>query len=148
MPFHHTKNKGDLGVQAAAFDLTEKGFCVLRPLTEHAPFDLVAYDEGSERFYRVSVKYRSAKDGIITLTFRSIWADRHGVHVVPTDKSLIDVVCIYCPETRRCYYLDPMACDASIVLRIAPAKNNNKKLVHFADSFLRFPEAVLVRTRA
>ena len=36
---------------------------MLLPLTEHAPFDLVAYKDG--RFYRVQVKYRAAKDGFV-----------------------------------------------------------------------------------
>lgn len=43
---HHTKDKGDLGVAKAHADLTAQGFMVLMPLTEHAPFDLVAYRDG------------------------------------------------------------------------------------------------------
>lgn len=40
---HHTKDKGDLGVAKAYADLVGKGFDVLLPTTEHAPFDLVAH---------------------------------------------------------------------------------------------------------
>ena len=138
MRYHHTKNKGDLGVRFATFDLTEKGFDVLLPLTEHAPFDLVAYDR--QRFFRVSVKYRAAPEGIITVNFRSIWADRHGVHVVPLDKNEVDVFAIYCPDTRLCYYLDPKEFRSSVVLRVTPAKNNNSKLVHLASDYLEFPK--------
>ncbi|WP_371815001.1 group I intron-associated PD-(D/E)XK endonuclease [Mycobacterium sp. DL440] len=39
---HHTKDKGELGVAKAHADLVGKGFYVLFPATEHAPFDLVA----------------------------------------------------------------------------------------------------------
>jgi len=39
---HHTKEKGDLGVLKAQLDLFEQGFLILNPVTEHAPFDLVA----------------------------------------------------------------------------------------------------------
>jgi len=35
--------KGDLGVAKVRADLPSKGFAVLFPVTEHAPFDLVAY---------------------------------------------------------------------------------------------------------
>lgn len=35
---HHTKDKGDLGVAKAHADLVGKGFYVLFPATEHAPF--------------------------------------------------------------------------------------------------------------
>ncbi|MDR7289516.1 hypothetical protein J2S38_002579 [Mycolicibacterium senegalense] len=44
---HHTKDKGDLGVAKAHADLVAKGFYVLFPATEHAPFDLVAYAAGT-----------------------------------------------------------------------------------------------------
>ncbi len=40
----------------AQVDLLEQGFAVLLPLTEHCPFDLVAYKDGE--FRRVQVKYR------------------------------------------------------------------------------------------
>jgi hypothetical protein len=56
---HHTKDKGDLGVAKVHADLVGKGFTVLFPATEHAPFDLVAYAAGE--FHRLQVKYRSAK---------------------------------------------------------------------------------------
>ena len=42
---HHTKEKGDLGVLKAQLDLFEQGFLILNPVTEHAPFDLVAYKD-------------------------------------------------------------------------------------------------------
>ncbi|MCZ2258066.1 hypothetical protein KSU66_06130 [Sporosarcina sp. G11-34] len=45
--YHHTKNKGDLGVLKAQVDLHQKGYLILNPLTEHAPFDLVVYKENN-----------------------------------------------------------------------------------------------------
>jgi hypothetical protein len=54
MKIHHTKNKGDLGVLKAQADLYLKGYLVCIPLTEHAPFDVVIYKEGSSK----SKKYR------------------------------------------------------------------------------------------
>jgi len=56
MASHHTKDKGDLGVLKAQIDLFEQGFTIFVPLTEHCPFDLVAYKDGE--FRRVQVKYR------------------------------------------------------------------------------------------
>jgi len=140
MRVHHTKNKGDLGVIAAELDLFEKGFILMRPLTEHAPFDLVAYRD--ERFYRVQVKYRSANNGLLVVVMKSIWADRHGVHIVPVDKNEIDLVCVYCPDTRRCYYFDPKQIEMSISLRILPVRNNQKKRVRLAEDFLDIPSTV------
>ncbi|WP_234788771.1 group I intron-associated PD-(D/E)XK endonuclease [Mycolicibacterium iranicum] len=82
---HHTKDKGDVGVAKAHADLANKGFTVLFPATEHAPFDLVAYPAGD--FHRLQVKYRSARAGAITVKFRSIWADRNGTHATRMDKN-------------------------------------------------------------
>lgn len=94
---------------------------MLFPTTEHAPFDLVAYDDGV--FYRVQVKYRSARSGAVTVQFRGIWADRHGTHIRSMDKQAVDVVCVYCPDTDDCYYVRPSAHGASVTLRLAPSRN-------------------------
>ncbi len=118
---HHTKTKGDLGVAKAHADLAAQGFMVLFPATEHAAFDLVAYEDG--RFERIQVKYRSCRFGAVTVHFRSMWADRKGTHVQPTDKSDIDVLCIYCPESDECYYVRPGAHGSSVTLRVTPSRN-------------------------
>jgi hypothetical protein len=134
---HHTKDKGDLGVLKAQVDLAEKGYMVLLPLTEHAPFDLVAYREG--RFLRIQVKYRSAVNGAITVRLRTSWADRNGTHERPLDKNELDVVCVYCPETDECYYFDPNQCRQGFSLRVGPAKNHQVKSVHLIEDYRRIP---------
>jgi hypothetical protein len=108
-------------------------------MTEHAPFDLVAHNDG--RFWRIQVKYRTAVDGVIKLPFRSCWADRHGVHTIVMDKDSVDLVCIYCPDTRRCYYIDPRRHRKNVQLRLRPTKNGQSKGVLFADDFVEFPMA-------
>ena len=137
---HHTKDKGDLGVAKVHADLVGKGFTVLFPATEHAPFDLVAYADGE--FHRLQVKYRSARAGAVIVQFRSMWADRNGTHITPTDKGAIDTVCIYCPETDECYYVQPAAHGASVTLRIAPSKNGQQAGVLNAAAFREFPPLV------
>ena len=137
MRTHHTKTKGDLGVMAAAFDLTKKGFIVCNPMTEHAPFDLIAYRDGQS--LRVQVKYRTLSNGCLKLQFIGVWADRHGVHIRRVDKSEIDIVCIYSPDTERCYYVDPQACQHTIYLRVTPAANCQSMDVNLAADYLEIP---------
>ena len=141
MRYHHTKNKGDLGLVQAMADLTAKGWAILVPLTEHEAFDLVAYRDG--RFLRVQVKYRAAVNGVVTVPMRTSWADRHGVHNVPIERDLIDVLCAYCQDTDACYYLDPRLLTTTTCLRIAPTRNNVAKGVRWAKDFLEIPETVL-----
>ena len=135
---HHTKNKGDIGVVAAKLDLLKKGYHVLNPETEHAPFDLGIWKDGV--FKTVQVKYRKInKVGVLQINFESYWADRHGSHIVPVDKNLIDIYCVYCPETDKCYYFDPKEFGVTVSLRINPPKNNMKQGVHFAEDYLEVP---------
>ncbi len=110
---------------------------VLLPLTEHAPFDLVAYQSGV--FSRVQVKYRATSRGVLPVHFRSVWSDRNGVHARPIERDEIDVLAIYSPETRRCYYLDPTEFAASVSLRLDPPKNGQTANVLFASDFAEFP---------
>ncbi len=135
---HHTKEKGDLGVLKAQLDLFEQGFQVLHPLTEHAPFDLVAYRDG--KFLRIQVKYKLLdRTGGITVHFRSTWADRHGTHVRPIDKDEIDLYCIYCPDTDECYYLAPGDYNRSVTLRVETPRNNQARRIRRAGDFRRVP---------
>ncbi|MET0015449.1 MAG: group I intron-associated PD-(D/E)XK endonuclease [Sedimenticola sp.] len=135
---HHTKEKGDLGVLKAQLDLFEQGFIILNPVTEHAPFDLVAYRESG--FKRVQVKYKSLdKTGAITVHFRSSWADKNGTHMRQIDKDEIDLYCIYCPDTDECYYLDPKDYNRSVTLRVETPKNNQSIHVNLAADFRRVP---------
>ena len=110
---------------------------VLLPLTEHAPFDLVAYHDGV--FSRVQVKYRATSRGVLPVHFRSVWSDRNGVHARPIERDEIDVLAIYSPESRRCYYLDPRDFAASVSLRLTPPKNGQTTNVLFANDFTEFP---------
>jgi hypothetical protein len=137
MRIHHTKNKGDLGVAKAHCDLVEKGYIVLFPTTEHAPFDLVAYD--GIKFIRIQVKYRRAVNGSVQIRLENWWADRNGSHGKPIDKSEIDVFCVYCPDTDKCYYFKPEIAKTYFSLRIDAPKNNQSKNINFAEDFAGVP---------
>jgi len=135
---HHTKDKGDLGVALAIGDLADQGFVVLTPLSEHAPFDLVGYRSGA--FVRVQVKYRAVSaTGTIEVQFRSCWSDSKGTHERRLDKGGIDVVCIYCPDTQTCYYIDPRQFRRSVTLRVTPSRNCQERNVLKADEFRLVP---------
>lgn len=135
---HHTKDKGDIGVLKAQADLAEKGYMVLKPLTEHAGFDLVIYKD--QVFRRVQVKYRSIdKYGCLPVHFRSYWADKNGLHMKVVDKNEIDLYCLYCPETGKCYYFDPKRFKQSLSLRVKTPKNNQQCYVKLAADFIKVP---------
>ena len=134
---HHTKNKGDLGLLHAQVDLAERGYGVLMPQTEHEAFDLVAYKE--QTFWRIQVKYRAAMRGYVRVSLSSSWADRHGSHFVAMDRTLVDLVCIYCPDTRECYYVDPARFGSAVCLRVDPTRNRQLKGIVWAKDFTNIP---------
>ena len=136
--YHHTKNKGDLGVLKAQVDLHQKGYMILIPHTEHSPFDLVVYKDGY--FKRVQVKYRELTSrGILEVRFRSSYCNTKGIVTSVVEKNEIDVYCVYCPQTDECYYFDPEKFDKSLSLRVEATKNNQSHNVKFAKDYREVP---------
>ncbi|MAE82156.1 MAG: hypothetical protein CMB80_05435 [Flammeovirgaceae bacterium] len=132
---HHTKTKGDLGVLKAQVSLHEQGYTILQPMTEHSPFDIVAYKDSS--FKRIQVKYRKATNGRIEVVFRSNYRGPSGNRIIKVDKSEVDYYCIYCPDTDKCYYININQYNESITLRIVPSKNNQTQGINFAEDFTK-----------
>jgi len=121
----------------AQLDLARRGYTVLLPLTEHAEFDLVAYKD--HRFLRVQVKYRTAKNGCVELRLATFWADRHGIHASPIDRTAVDLFCIYCPDTDRCYYVDSRDCPRQLFLRVQPARSSQQKGIRWGRDYEDIP---------
>ncbi|WP_226673283.1 group I intron-associated PD-(D/E)XK endonuclease [Rossellomorea aquimaris] len=135
---HHTKDKGDLGILKAQVDLHQKGYMILNPLTEHAPFDIVIYKDGE--FKRVQVKYRELNSkGTLEIRFRSTYSDSKGVQSKDVNKEEIDVYCVYCPQTDECYYFNPKLFLKSLTLRVNVPKNNQKEHIRYALDYREVP---------
>lgn len=136
---HHTKTKGDLGVLKAQADLCIKGFLVCIPLSEHAPFDVVAYRNGT--FKRIQVKGRSLRQGKLAVRFEHSYSDRTGVHTRKIDLNSFDVYCVYCFDNDTCYYFDAQKFNgkSTISLRVKIPKNNQGKHVRWAEDYREVP---------
>lgn len=121
---HHTKDKGDQGLGQIIAALLSNGIQVALPISEHLPFDCIAVSpEG--RLCRLSVKYRTAKNGVVAVRYRSSWADRHGVHTKSHDMTSYDATAIYCPDFGGCYFVRNDEVTAGMVtLRVEPPKKH------------------------
>jgi hypothetical protein len=138
MIFHHTKNKGDLGVLKVKLDLFQQGYLILVPETEHSPFDLVIYRDGV--FKSVQVKYRNMnKHGALEIPFRSSYSTSKGVKTKAVDKQYIDLYAVYCPESDECYYFDPKFYNKSICLRVKTSLNKQLARINDAQQFRKVP---------
>ncbi len=138
MKAHHTKNKGDLGVLKIKTDLCERGFLVLSPESEHAPFDLVIYKEGV--FKRVQAKYRNLKkSGVLEIPFRNSYSTAKGVKTAAVNKDEIDVYAVYCPDTNECYYFKPQSFNKSLTLRVKTPLNHQQNRIRLVEHFREVP---------
>ena len=138
MIYHHTKNKGDLGVLKVKVDLYQQGFLIFVPETEHSPFDLVIYQKGI--FKTVQVKFRNlTQKGVLEIPFRNSYSTSKGVRTKFVDKRLVDVYAVYCQQTDECYYFDPKHYNRSITLRVKTPLNNQKRKTHSVSDFRKVP---------
>lgn len=96
---HHTKAKGDIAAAKAIADLMIKGYLICTPLvTEHLPFDFIAYENG--KFYRIQSKY--AGDNYVSN--KTIWSDKNGCHRKKYKPEDFDFYAIYLPDIDRVVY--------------------------------------------
>ena len=133
---HHTKDKGDLGVGFVIADLIRNDIKVALPISEHLPFDCIAISPEGE-LCSLSVKYREVRSGKVEVRLRSCWADSKCSHVKDHDKGAYDATAIYCPDVDGCYYVrNEEIVGNTIVLRIAPARNNQHAGVKQAGDYV------------
>lgn len=96
---HFTKEKGDLAAVLVMADLTTKGFyCFIPVVTEHLPFDLIAYKDG--KCYRIQSKY--SDDGFIKNV--NSWSDRKGTHKRKYNHDDFDYYGLYLPKIDKIIY--------------------------------------------
>lgn len=127
-----TSEKGRIGVAKAIADLTVKGYEVAVPLSEHSPFDLVVAKDS--RFMGVQVKYcKLHPEGCVKVDLRSCWSNKSGTHTKNATKLLVDVVCVYCPDTDTCYYIDPQTFNQAVQLNVNGKPSNNGNTRWAAD---------------
>jgi hypothetical protein len=127
-----------MGVGFVIADALKSGWQVATLLSEHLPFDLVIISPDM-RLFRLSVKYSTAKDGVVPVRYKSAWNDRRGTHRKVADLAEFDATATYCPNTGEVYYLRNDEIDGKggeVRLRLTPPKNGQRKGVRMAPAFI------------
>jgi prevent-host-death family protein len=146
-----TNRKGAIAETKIAAAATELDIPVLRPITEHARYDL-AFEIG-DRLFRVQCKWGGLhEDGaVIRVNLTSSWCTPTGYERRYYRQNEIDLVAVYCGELDRCYLL-PISLVAGrrgVQLRVTPAKNGQRACLNRAVDFeLRGAVAQLDRAPA
>lgn len=103
---HHTKDKGDIGLTKVIADLTEKGFIISLPISEHQQYDLIADYEG--KLIRIQIKYRTLSTNNKTITFacKTVHKGKDGKTVNRFYlKEDFELYALYSQSTQQCYYI-------------------------------------------
>jgi prevent-host-death family protein len=137
-------HKGAIAETKIAAAATELSIAVLRPITEHARYDL-AFEIG-DRLYRVQCKWgRLDEDGaVVQVQLQGAWLSPTAGYIRSSyTEDEIDLVAVYCHPLDRCYLL-PIALVAgrrAIFLRLTPPKNGQRACINLAADF-ELPGAV------
>lgn len=134
--------KGNVAELAFAAEAARLGLSVLKPLTEHEPYDLVLDVAG--RFLRVQCKWAARKGDVICVRLkRSRHSPTRGYVINTYRKDEVDAFGIYCSELNRCYLVPIERVEGSqmIHLRLAGARNNQRAALNWASDY-ELPGAV------
>jgi len=132
------KQKGDLAEMLVAADLVRRGYKVAIPFGEDWDYDLIVERRG--RLERVQVKYTESNGSVICVRARTHSLTNGRVIAVKRyTAAMIDWLAVYDRTSDRCYYIradllgDGMN---SVSLRLAPARNRQRKGVRLAADYL------------
>ncbi len=132
-----TNQKGGIAETAITAAATKLGIPVLRPVVEHARYDL-AFEIG-DRILRVQCKWGALDEAraVIKVSLQSCCLTPAGYVRSPYKPSEIDLVAVYCGELDRCYLLpSALACGrTSAYLRLVPPKNGQRACINLSSDF-------------
>jgi PD-(D/E)XK endonuclease len=129
-----TDQKGAFAEAAVALAAIRCGIGVARPLTDER-YDLIL--ALPTRLLRVQCKWARRYEDVIVVRCRRCRRGRDGFIHRQYASGEIDAVAAYCPDTDRCYLL-PLAMSvnrATVLLRLAPTRNNQTAGVNWAKDY-------------
>ena len=130
--------KGAIAEAKIAAAAVELGISILRPINEHARYDL-GFDVG-DKILRVQCKWGRLDDdaAVVQVQLQGSWLSPTAGYVRSSySAEEIDLVAVYCHPLDRCYLL-PIALVAgrrAIFLRLTPPKNGQRACINLADEF-------------
>ncbi len=136
MTEHDSNHKGNIAELAFAAEAARLNFSVLKPLTEHEPYDLVLGVAG--RFLRVQCKWGTCKGDVICVRLkRSRHSPTRGYVVSTYQRGEVDAFGIYCGDLKRCYLVPIEHVEGAQMmhLRLAETRNKQRAALHWASDY-------------
>ena len=134
---HLTSNqKGAIAEAEIASAAVRLGVDIYRPMVEGGRFDLV-FGIGP-KLLRVQCKWAARLGDVVSVRVHSSRRITGGGHRRRSyTANEVDAVVAYCPENQHCYVLPISLIDGrrQVYLRLAPTKNHQCRLVHWAEQY-------------
>ena len=131
-----TNQKGAIAETAILHEATKCGFVVYRPAVEGARVDMI-FERGAV-LLRVQCKWARLVGAAVEVRARTSRRGPAGTYVRGTySPEEVDAIAAYCFDNDACYLVpfELFEGRANMHLRVAPAKNNQQRLVHWADDY-------------
>jgi hypothetical protein len=130
-----TDQKGAIAEMGIAWHATRLGVDVYKPVAEGGRCDLIFDFE--ERLWRIQCKWASRYRDVIIVRCYSAMRAREGLRRRLYTADEIDAFAAYCAELDRCFFLPfgSFPGKANVQLRLAPARNNQRLGVNWADDY-------------
>lgn len=131
-----SNQKGAIAESSIAAAAIKLGMGVLRPITEGHRYDLV-FDVGA-RLLRVQCKWALRHGDVVEIRCRTGRRGPDGFLHGWYSRDEVDLIVGYCAELDVCYALPPDVFEgrATILLRLAPTRNNQVAGVRWAIDFV------------
>lgn len=134
-PVLSTDQKGAIAETAIVHEATRLGIAVFKPVNDGGRCDMIFDVRG--RLIRVQCKWATRNGDVIGVRCYSSRRSSSGQVKRPYTSAEIDAFAAYCGDLARCYFL-PIECFSGrtcVQLRLAPARNNQKRGINWADEF-------------
>lgn len=133
---HDSNRKGNVAELAFAAEAARLNLSVLKPLTEHEPYDLALGVAG--RFIRVQCKWATRKGDVVCARLkRSRHSPTRGYVVGTYGSDEVDAFGIYCGDLDRCYLvpIEHVEGAQTIHLRLVEARNKQRAALNWAADY-------------
>jgi prevent-host-death family protein len=132
-----TNHKGNVAEAVIAAEATKLGIPVLKPLVEHARYDLVF--ELEQGLLRVQCKWAPLRGEVVCVGLMSNRYTSGGQQIRRSYSAAeIDAVAVYCEALDECYLLTAEMFDGrrGVHLRVAPPRNGQRAQLNWAADYL------------
>ena len=130
-----TDQKGAIAELAIQLAATRLGIDVYRPVAEGGRYDMI-FDLPA-RLLRVQCKWATRREEVLVVSCQSARRCAEGFIRRPYTAAEVDAIAAYSFELDRSFIIpiDLVEGRPSIVLRLSPCRNNQKRRINWADDF-------------